>query len=132
MVTASVSNATILMNRASGKLNGVDATVTADFETAPLVNTAGGQTSTLDFKGDLLRATALIEFGVSSFVHLRGRFGLEFGDMNVSLPAFPGISLPTKFIKFWGSISTAVSVSMAPAGARPTSRALTSVDWIST
>ncbi|MFM7867796.1 MAG: hypothetical protein ACKPHU_26580, partial [Planctomycetaceae bacterium] len=102
VVTASVSNATILMNRAGGKLNGLDARVTADFEAAPLTNTAGGQASTLDFKGDLLRATALIEFGVSGFVHLRGRFGLEFGDMNVSLPAFTGISLPTKFIRFWG------------------------------
>ncbi|MEN9553872.1 MAG: hypothetical protein RLZZ232_158, partial [Planctomycetota bacterium] len=102
VVTASVSSGTLLMNRAGGTLNGTAAAVTANFEAAPLVNTAGGQNSILDFKGDLLRATALIEFGISGFVNLRGRFGIEFGDMNVSLPAFPGIDLPTNFIKFWG------------------------------
>ncbi|MFN5741433.1 MAG: hypothetical protein ACK5A1_07615, partial [Planctomyces sp.] len=102
VVTASVSNGTLLMNRAGGTLNGTPAAITANFEAAPLVNNAGAQSSTLDFKGNLLRATALIEFGISGFVNLRGRFGIEFGDMDVKLPSFPGISLPTNFIKFWG------------------------------
>ena len=102
VATASVSNLTLNMNRAGGTLNGTAATTTADFEAAPLTNTVGGQSSTLDFKGNLLRATALIEFGVSGFADVRGRFGIEFGDMDVKIAGYTGPDLPTKFIKFWG------------------------------
>ncbi|NBO66315.1 MAG: hypothetical protein EBU88_15970, partial [Acidobacteria bacterium] len=102
VVTATVSNLTLNMNRAGGTLNGTAATATADFEAAPLANTVGGQSSTLDFKGNLLRATALIEFGVSGFANVRGRVGIEFGDMDVKIAGYTGPDLPTKFIKFWG------------------------------
>ena len=48
VATASVSNLTLNMNRAGGTLNGTAATTTADFEAAPLTNTVGGQSSTLE------------------------------------------------------------------------------------
>ncbi|MEN9554689.1 MAG: hypothetical protein RLZZ232_975, partial [Planctomycetota bacterium] len=102
VVIASVSGLTVNLNRAGGTKNGIAATVTADFETSPLTNTVGGQSSTLNFKGDLLRAFALIEFEVSGFASIRGRFGIEFGGMDVQLPQFPGVDLPTDFIRFWG------------------------------
>ncbi|MFN5588029.1 MAG: beta strand repeat-containing protein, partial [Planctomyces sp.] len=111
VVTASVANLSLNMNRAGGTLNGNPNTVTADFTVAPLANNVGGQSSTLDFKGSMLRATALIEFGISGFVNLRGRFGIEFGDMDVALPQYPGVVLPTNFVRFWGiDVDAAVGV----------------------
>ena len=102
VVTATISTLNLRMNRAGGTRNGTAATITADFTTTPVTNSAGGQTSTLDFSGDILRATALLELSVSGVVGIRGRFGIEFGDLDVTLPSFPGISLPTDYIRFWG------------------------------
>ncbi|MGV2333127.1 MAG UNVERIFIED_CONTAM: hypothetical protein LVR18_03020 [Planctomycetaceae bacterium] len=48
------------MNRAGGTLNG-ETPRPADrliFTATPLTNNVGGQSSTLDFKGNILRATA--------------------------------------------------------------------------
>ena len=101
-VTAIVSSLGVSLNRAGGTLNGTNASTAANFEASSITNTAGGQSSTLDFKEALARAIGLFEFSVSGFAAFRGRFGLETGNMDVTLPSFPGVNLPTNFLRFWG------------------------------
>ncbi|MGV2341213.1 MAG UNVERIFIED_CONTAM: hypothetical protein LVR18_46900 [Planctomycetaceae bacterium] len=109
VVTATVSSLHLNLNRAGGTKDGTAATKTADFASSPLANTVGGQSSTLDFVGSILQAFALIEFSVSGFASIRGRFGIDLGNMDVKLPSFPDVDLPTSFLRMWG-IDVDVSV----------------------
>ena len=77
-LTLSVTSLAVDINKGGGTNNAVANTTALDFDTSPLeVNTGGGNSLTIDYATETLKAEGTVDIGVFGFFYVSGNFAFE-------------------------------------------------------